>query len=81
MTVDHTTVTFEGASEIHVNKKTGVPRRHEMDVDEDGDIDLEFHFRLGETTLTCESTIGMLIGEIYDGIPIEGSDSVRMVNE
>jgi streptogramin lyase len=79
--VDHTTVTFEGASEMHVNKKTGEPRRHEADVDEDGDMDLEFHFRLGDTALTCESTQGMLIGEIYDGIPIEGSDSVRMIGE
>ena len=80
-TVDHTTVTFEGASETHVNKRTGEPRRHEMDVDEDGDMDLEFHFRLGDTALTCESTMGMLIGEIYAGIPIEGSDSVRMIGE
>ena len=29
LTVDHTTVTFEVASEKHVNGKDGVPRRHE----------------------------------------------------
>ena len=79
LTVDHTTVTFEGASEMHVNKKTGVPRRHEVDMDEDGDLDLEFHFRMGDTLLTCESVVGTIIGETYDGIPIEGSDSVRMI--
>jgi len=79
LTIDHTTVTFEGASEIHVDKKTGEPRRHEEDVDFDGDLDLVFHFSLGDTTLTCASETGTLIGEIYAGIPVEGTDSVRMV--
>jgi hypothetical protein len=77
LTVDHTTVTFEGASEIH--KVSGVPVRHEEDVDGDGDIDLLYHFRLSETTLTCDSTQGTLIGETYDGLAIEGTDSIRMV--
>ncbi|NIM95390.1 MAG: hypothetical protein GTO18_16970 [Anaerolineales bacterium] len=81
LTVDHTTVTFEGASEIHVNKKNGEPRRHEMDVNEDGFMDLEFHFRLGDTSLSCESIMGTLTGETYDGTPFEGSDNVRMVGE
>ncbi len=44
-TVDHTTVTLGDASETHVDKKTGVAKRHEEDVDDDGDIDLVFHFR------------------------------------
>jgi hypothetical protein len=79
MTVDHTTVSFEGASEIHVNRKTGEPLRHVEDVDLDGDMDLVFHFRLRDTGLTCESTEAVLVGETYDGIPIEGTDSVRMV--
>jgi hypothetical protein len=79
MTVDHTTVSFEGAFETHVDKKTGEPRRHEEDVDDDGDIDLLFHFRYGDTGLTCASTEGMLVGETYDGTPIEGTDAVRMV--
>jgi len=78
-TVDHTTVTFEGASEVHVDKTTGEPRRHEEDVDDDGDIDLVFHFRIGETNLTCDSTEGTLIGESFDALPIEGTDAVRMV--
>jgi hypothetical protein len=80
MIVDHTSVTFEGASEIHVDKKTGESQRHEEDVDLDGDMDLVFHFRLGDTGLTCWSTEGVLTGETYDGIPVMGSDSVRMVN-
>lgn len=79
-TVDHTTVTFEGASEIHIDKKTGEPVRHEKDVDGDGDIDLVFHFRLGDTLLTCDSEEGSLIGETFDGQPIRGSDAVKMIN-
>jgi hypothetical protein len=80
LTVDHTTVIFEGASETHRDKRSGEPRRHEDDVDKDGDTDLVFHFRLGDTDLTCESTEGMLMGETVDGILVKGTDAVRMVN-
>jgi len=78
-TVDHTTVLFEGASETHVDKKSGEARRHEEDVDGDGDTDLVFHFRVGDTGLTCDSTEGTLSGETFDGQAIEGTDAVRMV--
>ena len=78
-TVDHTTVMFEGASETHVNKKTDRPRRHEEDVDDDGDTDLVFHFRLGDTALDCDSIEGTLTREAFDGTPIVLTDSVRMV--
>ena len=80
-TVDHTTVTFQGASETHVDKKTGVARRHEEDVDGDGDTDLVLHFRLGDTDLDCGSTDGTLTGETFDGQMIEGADAVRMIDE
>jgi len=78
-TVDHRTVTFAGAGETHVDKKTGEPRRHAEDVDGDGDIDLVFHFRLGDTSLTCASTEAALQGETFAGQPITGADYVRMV--
>jgi hypothetical protein len=77
---DHTSVTFGGAGETHVDKRTGEPRRHEEDVDGDGDIDLVFHFRLGDTDLTCDSAEGTLTGETYAGLAIEGSDAIRMVD-
>jgi hypothetical protein len=79
-TVDHTTVTFEGASETHVDKKSGEPKRHEEDVDEDGDIDLVLHFRVGDTTLTCDSTEGTLTGKTFNATEIVGTDSIRMVD-
>jgi len=79
-TVDHTTVTFEGANETHVDKKNREPRRHEEDVDYDEDTDLVFHFRLGDTDLACDSTEGTLTGETFDGQAIEGTDAVRMID-
>jgi len=77
--VDHTTVTFEGATESHVNKKSGEPKRHEEDVDGDGDIDQVFHFRLGDTDLDCSSTEGTLTGLTIGSISIEGTDEINMV--
>jgi hypothetical protein len=78
--VDHATVTFGGASEKHIDKKSGEPRRHEEDVDDDGDADLVFHFRMGDTDLSCDSEDGTLGGETYDGQTIVGTDAVRMVD-
>jgi DNA-binding beta-propeller fold protein YncE len=79
LTVNHKTVTFEGAHEIHMNWWAHQPIRHVKDVDYDGDLDLVFHFRLRDTALTCESTTGPLQGLTYNGIPIAGTDSVRMI--
>jgi hypothetical protein len=79
--VDHTTVFFESASETHVNKD-GEPKRHEEDVDGDGDIDLMFHFRWGDTGLDCSSTEVTLTGETFEafgGLSIEGTDSITTV--
>jgi hypothetical protein len=78
-TVDHSSVTFEEASETHIDSKSGHLRRHEEDVDGDGDTDLVFHFRQGDTDLTCESVDGTLTGETFDGQTIEGTDAVNMV--
>lgn len=74
-TVDHTKVTFEGAAEIHVNRRSPEGLRHEEDVDDDGDTDLVFHFRRADTALTCDSTEGTLAGETF----FAGTDSINMV--
>ena len=79
--VDHATVTFEAASETHLDKKTREPRQHEEDVDGHGDTDLLFHFRLSDTSLTCDSAEATLRGETFDGRAIEGSDTVHMVGD
>lgn len=78
MLVDHTTVRFEGAAEVHVDPD-GEARRHEEDVDGDGDLDLLFHFVASETALTCESTEGVLRGETFADQGIEGRDAIRVL--
>jgi len=77
--VDHETVRFEGAMETHINKRTGALRRHEEDVDGDGDTDLVLHFRYADTDLTCESEEATLTGSLFDGTEFAASGEVRMV--
>ena len=52
---------------------------HFEDVDGDGDLDLLLHFQTQETGIQCGDTEGVLTGEIFDGVCIEGSDTVRTV--
>lgn len=75
-TVDHATVVFEGATEAHA--EDGEPVRNELDVDEDGDLDLILHFRIGDTDLTCESTEACLTGSTFGGLEIWGCDRIHM---
>jgi hypothetical protein len=77
-TVDHATVVFEGATEAHIDPETLEPVRHEIDVDEDDDLDLVLHFLLKETNLTCDSKEGCLSGKTYGGESIAGCDSIKM---
>jgi hypothetical protein len=71
--VDIRSVEFEGAFEMRM-------QGHFEDIDGDGDIDLVFRFRMGDTVLRCEDTEGKLMGLLVDGTPFEGTDAVKMVS-
>lgn len=73
-TVDPDTVRFGpgGAEKAH-------KRAHVADVDGDGDLDLVFHFRTQDAGIAPEDTEACLTGQTYDGVPIRGCDSVRIV--
>ena len=95
LTVDHATVRFGtgGASEAHVIRaptpatnggfhphvRSDIPRRHEKDVDHDGDLDLLFHFARDEAGIRCGDTEVGLTGMTYDGLPVTGTDEIRTV--
>lgn len=69
-TVDPVTVLFAGAAPL---------RWATEDVDYDGDLDLIFHFKTQELDLDMYSTEATLTGQTFDGIPIEGTDTVNIV--
>lgn len=64
------TVIFAGASAV---------RSSFEDVNQDGQVDLVFHFRTQELQLTPSSTEATLTGQTSAGVPIRGTDSVRIV--
>jgi hypothetical protein len=74
MNVDCATVRFGPAGAYETHGKC-----HYEDVDKDGDTDLVFHFRLYETGLTCEDTMGILWGMTLDGIEFEAWDVLSAV--
>ncbi len=53
--------------------------RGSEDVNGDGLPDLVCHFHTQGTGFQCGDTEGVLRGETLDGVPIEGTDSVRIV--
>jgi outer membrane protein assembly factor BamB len=65
--VDPDTVLFAEASPLRWTLE---------DVDGDGDVDLLFHFKTQELNLNENST---LAGETFDGMQIEGTDTVNIV--
>ena len=52
---------------------------HLQDVNDDGLTDLVLHFRTQETGISAGDTLACLTGELFDGLPIEGCDTIRTV--
>ena len=76
LSLDADTVELAGAHEFH--RRNGRAKRHEKDVDHDGDQDLLFHFRLGDSSLTCNENVVSLTGRVARGTPaVVGSDRIR----
>ena len=71
--VDVSTVRFgpEGASPAHDG--------HVEDVNDDGFMDMVFHFKTRETGIACGDTEATLTGEMYDGTQVAGTDTVKTV--
>jgi hypothetical protein len=72
--VDPDTVLFgpAGAAKAHT-------QAHVEDVDNDGDMDLQLHFKTQETGIQCGETEATLSGNTWGGAPIMGTDSVNTV--
>ena len=73
-TIDPISVAFgpTGAHEAH-------GMAHIEDADRDGLLDMVLHFRTQESGIQCGDTETSLTGQTVDGVPIEGSDSIRTV--
>ena len=72
--VDPTTVLF-GATGIEVAPVHSATE----DVDGDGDIDMVLHFVTQDTGITCGSTSASLLGAMFSGVWIKGSDYIEPV--
>lgn len=73
MQIDFSTITFGpgGASPAHDG--------HVEDVNDDGFVDMVFHFKTQETGIACGDTDATLVGETFGGIQFTGTDTVRTV--
>jgi hypothetical protein len=69
-TVDTSTVVLAGASPVFWSMK---------DVDHDGDIDKLLYFEVRDLILDQNSTEAILTGYTKEGIPIKGTDTVKIV--
>jgi hypothetical protein len=52
---------------------------HLQDVNYDGFMDLVVHFRTQDTGIGCVDDLATLTGKKLDGLPIQGTDSIRTV--
>jgi uncharacterized membrane protein len=79
--VDVTTLAFgpDAAAPSHDLTKPGVFADHLRDVNDDGFADLVSHYRTQETGVLDEDLEVCMTGEISDGTPFEGCDTIRVV--
>ena len=50
------------------------------DVDRDGDEDLVMYFRIQQAGIDCSNTEATLLGELYDGTQVVGTDYIKTKN-
>jgi len=75
--VDVTTLMFGNASPAHDLTDSDTYNEHIQDVNDDGFDDLVSHYKQKDTGIVCSDTEATLTGELFDGTPIEGTDSVN----
>ena len=75
--VDPTTVTLAGA-QVALRGK-GTPMAFFEDVNKDGLLDLVVHVSTGALQLSDTDTQAILEGRTFAGMPIRGTDTIRVV--
>jgi uncharacterized delta-60 repeat protein len=77
-TADPDTVCFGDAEDPDQRDCTEAHSRgHIRDVDDDGDLDLVLHYETQQTGIDAGDREACLTGNLFDGTPIEGCDSIR----
>ena len=79
--IDVTTLAFgpSGAAPAHDLTDPDTYADHLEDVNDDGFTDLVSHYPQKQTGIACGDTDATLSGNMLDGQPIEGTDTVRTV--
>ncbi len=79
--VDVTTLALgpDAAAPSHDLTKPGVFADHLRDVNDDGFTDLVSHYRTHETGISPDDADACITGDLLDGTPFEGCDTIRVV--
>ena len=77
LAVSPATVIFAGAAAA--SRPNGAPQASVEDVNGDGWDDLVLHFHTEDVQLEAGDTVATLSGELLDGTPIAGQDTVRVL--